>query len=259
MLFLLSLSAFGQPAGLSFYGRYLSDAELDALPNVKVTIPFYNDFEHEVLTSEDDYSFFLNTYFDYKKRHFLVQEDAAGTQWMHLSSRGSAERINATSKYAKSQVNNRVFYDFEKPMAISFDWCAKISNSPKKNASITVVKITATSQTPNPVPAYIVCTDNTLYLKVKEYDLRESYEARSTTGKIKLCPYEYGKIAHIRLEMDGNKVSAFVDGEKKGEYLFAHELWGKFQFKMSSAQEHFGDFFNEAFFGNIEVGEITAR
>lgn len=155
----------------------------------------------------------MNSYFDYKKRHFLIEEDLNGVQWIHLSSRGAKERINATSKYAKSQVNNRVFYDFDTPKAISFDWCAKITNPPAKGASITVVKITATSQTPNPVPAYIVCTDKVLYLKVKEYDLRESYEARNPTGKIKLCPYKYGDVMNIRLELNGKTVSAFVNGE----------------------------------------------
>ena len=96
-LFFLSFSIFSQPAGLSFYGRYLTDKELDEKPPLKVNIPLYNEFEHEVLTDEDDYTFSLNTYYDYKNRHFLVEQDSNGVQWLHLSAHTSSERINSVS------------------------------------------------------------------------------------------------------------------------------------------------------------------
>ncbi len=255
-LFFLTFFAFSQPAGLSFYGRYLTDKELDERPPLKVKIPLYNEFEHEALTDKDDYTFALNTYYNYKTRHFIVEQDANGIQWIHLSAHTSSERINSVSKYAKSQILNRVYYDFKTPRAISFDWCAKITNPPQKGASNTIIKITAISHIPNSVPAYLVCSDRKIYLKVKEYDLRESYEKRNPTDRIKLCYYKYGEILHIRLEVNNNTVSAYINGEKKGEYKFEHELWGNWQMKLSNAHEHFGDFFNEAFFSNIKVEEL---
>ena len=265
-LLFLSFSIFSQPAGLSFYGRYLTDKELDEKPSLKVNIPFYNKFEHEVLTVEDNYGFALNNYYDYKTRHFIVEQDSNGTQWIHISIHSSSERIGDKGKFAKSQILNQVNYDFKQAHAISLDWCAKITNPPAKHASINVLCIRATSTSPSSVPLQITCQDNFLYLLVKDYDLRElsdnrySQKERSpskpTTTKIKLCPYNYGEILTIRLEVKDNAVATYINGEKKGYYKYESELLGNYKFMMTNKHDWHGDFFNEAFYGNLKVEEL---
>lgn len=251
MSFFFSCASFAQPAGLSFYERYLTDDELDSKERVEVTIPDFKNWQHEYLTASGRGKFYLNPVYDYVRPEFVVEEDDTGKQWIHLSVEAIPVRAASNSKFTKTKLWSMQKYPFSEKKRISFSVNLSISHSSDSQDKVNIFTLQGKGTAFNRNVVILVCDKRGFWLDAVDRTLQDIEKNSGYTSHQFITPYTFGETAEVVLEVTQNVVSVEVNGIKN-TYKFQNMPFEQYQISVG-LDTRISSFFAEAFLSDITV------